>query len=798
MAIYSLRAKMICRSKGQSAIAAAAYRAAERLYDQRLGITFSYTGKRGVVYSEIMLPKNAPAELKNRESLWNKIEASERRKDSQVAREIRIALPVELSLDQQLALVRDYIDANFVSRGIIADINIHHAKEHNPHAHVMLATREYIGGEHGFSPAKDIDSNKKTALFEWRKTWESFANDHLAMAGHDIQITCRSYTDLGINLKAQTKVGVAWHWRNKDNSERYQSHIQVMRENGDRIIKDPGIALTLISRQQSHFTKQDIEKFANKYSVGMDQFNAVCAAIFSHPELARIGEERYTTWDTIHQEERMVKTAKALVKRQRHPVEDRSIYKAIKSRTLTPDQEAALNHVTRSGDLAMVSGYAGAGKSYTLGAVREAYERQGYRVLGASLAGIAADGLERESGIQSRTLARLFFDLEKGRETLSKRDVLVIDEAGMVATRQMARLVEYAHDSGAKLVLVGSSMQFQPIEAGGPFRAFLQRFGSAELSEIRRQKEEWQKEITKRLESGKGVGPAIDKYIQHRRVYSHDTKAQAFEKITEEWKLHRQIGQSSIVIAYKNKDVDELNALIRAKAQEMGFVTSRGKTFDTREAVNDGDDLEKMGNQEIEIKTKRVKRIFAPGDRVLFLKNDSKIDVKNGNFGTIEKIRWSKIWVRLDGDDKRMVKFKPSDYAHIKHGYAATSHKLQGATVDRSIIYADNVCDRHFALVALSRHEIDTSMHYSKETFDTLGRLKWALSRDRSKTLAIDAIEDYTPKRLQEQRRTQAYEELKRMYKEQYRRQFDREYSEDNEEKQSRDRSDDDGFSRGR
>ena len=157
MAIYHFSAKIIQRSKGRSAIAAAAYRAASALHDERLGRTFNYLDKAGVIHSEILLPEGAPARWLDRELLWNEVEQGERRKDSALAREIELSLPRELSQAEAIALVRDFAREQFVSKGMVADINVHWgqsaAGEAQPHAHIMLTMRRVVPGPDGHPEA---------------------------------------------------------------------------------------------------------------------------------------------------------------------------------------------------------------------------------------------------------------------------------------------------------------------------------------------------------------------------------------------------------------------------------------------------------------------------------------------------------------------------------------------------------------------------------------------------------------------------------------------------------------------
>ena len=180
MAIYHFDASVISRSKGRSATAAAAYRTAEVINDHRTGEVHDYSRKGGVLHTEIIAPDHAPAWVHDRSALWNAVEDVERRKDAQVAREVRVALPSELTTEQNADLVRAFVREQFVARGMIADVAIHapgrEGDQRNHHAHIMLTTRE-IGPE-GFG-AKERDWNAKELLVSWRGSWAEHVNDTL-------------------------------------------------------------------------------------------------------------------------------------------------------------------------------------------------------------------------------------------------------------------------------------------------------------------------------------------------------------------------------------------------------------------------------------------------------------------------------------------------------------------------------------------------------------------------------------------------------------------------------------------
>ena len=187
----------------KSAIAAAAYRSGETLYDEQADQTYDYTRKEGVVHSEIMVPDNAPAWVTNlsRQALWNMVEANEKRKDAQLARDVVVSLPRELNHEQQIALVREFVREHFTEKGMIADFALHDKQASDglgsqPHAHILLTMRDL--DRHGFGK-KNRQWNEKKLLQEWRSAWEECTNRHLEMAGRPERMSMKSYKEQGID-----------------------------------------------------------------------------------------------------------------------------------------------------------------------------------------------------------------------------------------------------------------------------------------------------------------------------------------------------------------------------------------------------------------------------------------------------------------------------------------------------------------------------------------------------------------------------------------------------------------------
>ena len=746
MAIYHLHVKVIGRKSGSSAVASAAYRSASRLRDERQGRAHDFSGKRGVVYSEVMLPEHAPEAWNDRERLWNDVEAFEARRDAQLAREVEFAIPREMNEAQGIELARDFARAEFIDRGMIADLNVHWDYDADgmpkPHAHVMLTMRAVDDGGFG---RKVRDWNRTNMVERWRERWAEIANARLAELDIDARIDHRSLEAQGIALEPQSQIGapakrieVRGIEGEGLEADRAEMHRQIARGNGERIIANPDLGLDAITHQQSTFTRRDMAKFAHRHSDGIEQFNEVVGAMRNAPDLVALGkdargEDRFTSSAMIEAEQRLHRAAELMAERERHEVNgtDRRAALAraeVRGLVLSGEQFDALGHITDGRDLGVVVGHAGTGKSAMLGVAREAWEAAGYEVRGAALSGIAAENLESGSGIASRTIASLEHGWSQGRDLLTTRDVLVVDEAGMVGTRQLERVLSHATDAGAKVVLVGDPQQLQSIEAGAAFRSIHERHGGAEIGEVRRQREDWQRVATRDLANGK-TGHALEAYRSHRMVHEARTREQARGDLIDRWDRDRQASpdRSRIILTHTN---DEVRALNEA----------------ARERMRTADDL----GDEVRVAVERGGRSFASGDRVMFLQNERGLGVKNGTLGTIEQVTPQSMSVRTD--DGRSVAFDLRDYNRIDHGYAATIHKAQGMSVDRTHVLATPGMDAHASYVALSRHRDGVDLHYGRDDFANQDRLTRTLSRDRAKDMAsdyeqIDPAQSYAERR---------------------------------------------------
>jgi Ti-type conjugative transfer relaxase TraA len=804
--------KPISRASGRSAVASAAYRAGERLTNERDGLTHDFTRRGGVEHEEIAIPAGVDVRWAlDRSTLWNAAEQVENRKDARVAREFEIALPHELTGEQRLEATRQFAQGLADRYGAAVDFAIHapHGETdvRNHHAHLMMTVRAV--GPEGFADKTRIERENKWLLShdlptsqmqlrDIRQSWEQIANEKLAEAGLDVRIDHRSHQERGLEIEPTEHMGVhatQMQRRGLDVS-RVRLDAAAARRNAELIREKPEQVLSIVTGEKSVFDRRDVAKALHRYIDEPEAFQAAFAKVMASPALVELvpeksdgpgggdpriksGEARYSTREMVDIERGLADGAMRMTEGRRHGV-DRSQVEAalavqdaairwgaaadslgriargelseaegqaqVSAAGLSDEQRGAIEHIAGSEQIAAVVGFAGAGKSTMLAAAREAWQAQGYTVHGAALSGKAAEGLEESSGIQSRTLASWDYGWQAGRGELGPKDVLVIDEAGMVGSRQLARFVGEAERTGAKLVLVGDHEQLQAIGAGAPFRAIAERVGFASLQDIRRQREDWQRGASADFARHR-TGEGLASYAERGAVTFSDTRDAARGAIVQDYirDLEQRPEGSRVAMAHRRVDVRALNEDIRAARQERGELArgAQGLGADAGERVfetNDG------------------KRSFAAGDRIVFLENNRDLGVKNGMLGTVAGVEDGRIIARLDGKGRdgaeRMVTVSTADYAAIDHGYATTIHKTQGATVDRSFVLASGTMDRHLTYVAMTRHRDGAQLYAAREEFKGRGAdqspmeaLTARLGRDGSKETTLDYAKEFSARR---------------------------------------------------
>ncbi len=474
------------------------------------------------------------------------------------------------------------------------------------------------------------------------------------------------------------------------------------------------------------------------------------------PKAQKPQEPRWTTRAMLALEKDMVSMAEQAQASTTHAVPAATVDAALRDFAieaakagfqLSPEQIGAVRHICEApGYVKLVRGAAGAGKTTMARAARMAWEAQGLRVRGAALAGKAGIGLQEDAGIQSSTIASLLMQCAPGldgsppRDPLTSRDVLMVDEAGMIGSRQMHHLLKLCHAAGAKLVLVGDEKQLQAVEAGGAFRALQQRVGCVAMTQNQRQRRAHADMATAVAHAERGeAGEALALLATHGLVALEANRDRALQETVDRWAARIESSgkpQECLMLAATKASVAALNEAALAHEKARG-VLGPGATITARDRAG-----KSLGEREI-----------LEGGRVLFKKNDRALGVMNGELGTVSRVDLDPsgkpvITVKLDRGE--MVTIKPEHvhkgqgrpepgmgYSHIEYGWAVTVHSAQGATVNHAISFLDgSMSAREMFYVLLSRMRFTTDLIFNVKDLEkdedmlppTEGMVKYALA----------------------------------------------------------------------
>ena len=444
------------------------------------------------------------------------------------------------------------------------------------------------------------------------------------------------------------------------------------------VVGDGHLGALLTERDAAFDRRRVIRAVAESATQGLD-YDAIqerAEAYLAGPAVVQVAARWWTTPEMLAVEADALHLAidgPATV-----PVRQRTLEEAWRARpSISLEQALAVKSVTVTDQpVAVIVGHAGTGKTFALDAAREAWQRTGLRPRGAALAARAARELQAGSGIPSQTIASLLQDLDRGQTRLNRSDVLVVDEAGMVGTRQLHRLIDHTTRAGAKLVLVGDPKQLAEIEAGGLFASLARRLGHAELTENRRMTYRAQQATAQALRDAK-VDTALRRMEQSGSLTVDSNADRLHGRMAEDWYLTHTSGQDVVMLALHRSDVADLNQRARVHLvanDRLGPV------------VVDSEDLE-----------------LRIGDRVLALRNDRTVGILNGTIGTVTGAEASAVHIDTGDGDRLDV---PIDYiaaGHLTHGYAMTIHKSQGMTCDVALVLGDDALHKEAGYTSITR-----------------------------------------------------------------------------------------------
>lgn len=525
-------------------------------------------------------------------------------------------------------------------------------------------------------------------------------------------------------------------------------------------------AISELEQSRSYFRERDVarlvfEKLEEFGAGSLRQGLAGTRAALDGQGICRFkdrdGRDIYTTQKLRDLECGILALCEARKGETRHVLKEDTLLSVLSHKqfaTIREDQRNALEHLTLgTGGVACVTGMAGTGKTYMLNAARRTWEDSGLKVYGCALAATAAHELEDGSGIQSRTIAKTLMMLEPSassvlihearqlswaargakkrydmdRMKLDSKSVLVVDEAGMIGTRDFIRLMGAAERAKAKIVFVGDKDQLPSIEAGVPFGAVIRAVGTAELTDITRQKKEWMRTAVRQFAEGDASG-ALSQYALNDCLHIETGIDEAKARLINAWDIGRTEDLKEIaILAGTRAETRELNALAQARRKERGELGKLSVFHDDTR--------------------------FMSGDRIQFTDTRTSLGLTNGQFGTIERITPSAlkkktiITVKLDETVRKglfirnkRVTFTLGEYGAIELGYASTTHKFQGGTVDKSYVLAGGwMQDRELSYVQMSRaRELTQVFTTQAHAGEDLTELTRAMAHSRAKEISVE------------------------------------------------------------
>jgi Ti-type conjugative transfer relaxase TraA len=717
MAIEFARVRYIKRTDGGNACRSSAYNARTDLPCERTGERFYFAHRDPVLFHDVLLPEGASDRFKDVGTLWNEAQAMERRKDSQEARELLLALPSDAGLGPEdwKALAEEFAQEHFVGKGLAVQLDIHppHEGEINVHAHLLITTRRIIGDVFDTHKARDLDPEMRTmkgglkAVTEadrWGVLWRDTQNRYFEREGLDIRVD-------EIGAFAQRHEGpVRMRTRPKD----AEARAQATREANEAAARDPEQIIAALTQRRATFTELDIERHIKKHVSTPLERAEIRTAVLSRPEVVALHDHadgsftgRFTTRE-VREEEKQVMAAAAKIAHARKAVSGSRSRAVAEEMSLDTEQRAAFMRATGTDGLVVIEGLAGTGKSHTLNGIREAHERAGWRVIGLAPTNTAADGLRRLGFREGSTVhLELFYQANNRNDRTApwnRRTVVILDEAAMLDTCTTKRLMDRAAETGAKVIIAGDDRQLSSVERGGMFTAIKENYGSAKITKVRRQEADWQRQASEDFSEGR-VAEGLRAYAEHGHVHWSAKVDESRDRLLSDWDMdsRERPDTNRFVYAGTNVQVNRLNKDIRGIRQRRGEV----------------------GN-ELEVETVRGKLMLGTGDRIQFHGNDRKVGIYNGTLATIERI--DRGWIRARTDAGHDVTFNSGSFKEFGLGYAGTVYRGQGKTQTDVYALYDNVFawNARTAYVGMTRHQARVELYVSRDLASNevmLGRL---------------------------------------------------------------------------
>ena len=487
------------------------------------------------------------------------------------------------------------------------------------------------------------------------------------------------------------------------------------------VVVDTREALAELNHRNSWFTERDIRELL--LDAGVKDIIRGQQALLAHQDVLALYDGAsevpagWTTRQIREQEEAVLARAERMAGRRSHVIDELSVAQSIAAAKLDAEQAAAARAILTGGDLVILRGRAGTGKSTTLAAVRAASSVGRYRVIGLAPTNAVAQDLRDSGFTDATTVHSLLWYRQHApdheRAQLSAKSILVIDEAAMLSTEILDRLSTAAEDSGAKLVLVGDDRQLASIDRGGLFGPLADRSGAAELTTARRQEQSWARRASEAFAEGR-FGDGLQAYQERGLIFWRDSLESAERALVDQWRADTEtIAGKRFTFAYTNEAVDKLNAAMQAVEVERGRVRDV-RTFDTE----------------------RGKVRLGVGDRIAFGATDKAAGIYAGSIGSVDSIDGDVLTVKM-GTGRKALRVNVEEFRAFSLGYAGTIYRGQGKTLDQAYLLHTSHWRDASAYVAMTRSKQDTRIFVGRDQADDVDDLGRQFGRQQSRGATV-------------------------------------------------------------
>ena len=740
VAIGFARLEYVKRSSKKNSCAKSAYNSRGKIVfegtEYTSGRLYDWTYKEKPSYHDVLLPDQVDSKFKDPSLLWNIIEKLEKRVDSQLAMELVLALPDDeiISLDDKANLAISFAKANFVQHGFAAQIDIHPPEQqerileetgekeensHNWHVHLLIPTRRFNerGDDLETKKPRDIGAvvRKGYAISgtNWGKLWTQHQNEYFESKGLDLRVD-------PTGVVAQLHLGPR-RMMGKNSSLLLDSNDHLSEENR-RALSNPSTFIKKLTESKSIFTQEDLEKHLQQLS-DPNEMAKLREQVWKHKGLVQLMDRQdqaplqfFSSVEVVEEEKKILRLAEKMSARTSFLIDSTKINEH--NETLNEEQKKAFLGIVQGSSLSCIEGHAGTGKSVLLAALKDVYQANGYKVRAFGPDNASAIVLEEKGLTNATNIHRFLFKKYHATQEISTgKEVWIVDEAGKISNGPLLEFLKVAEKSKAQVIFAGNSAQLPPVERGGMFQDFCNRFGCQFLENIQRQSKEEQRDIAKKLAKGE-IASAINMIASTGGFKWSPHKDGAMMDAFAQWVKDRSHFpySSHLLIAHSNREVMQFNELVHYYRKSLG----------------------ELGDKEFECDGPFGRFLVSTGDIIEFRKNAS-LGVSNGLKGTLLSAKENRfeVVVKQRGRERKVV-FDPREYSSFHLGYASTYYRSQGQTVDRAYVMYSSQMSREMFYVGLTRHVKQATCFISMEDASCLARVKMQVMRSSAKKTTLN------------------------------------------------------------